>query len=83
MPTLLGEVEGHTASRAMASGVPALRSRKTGCMRGCVLCGSREIKAVGKGGPPTTNGARHTAFGEAVWKSDEATVVRKWVNKIE
>jgi RNA-directed DNA polymerase len=38
---------------------------------------------VGKGWPLAAKGARHKAVGQAVWKSDEAIVVKKRVNKIK
>ena len=37
---------------------------------------------MGQGRPPTAKGARHTAVGEAVWKSDEVIVVKKRANKV-
>lgn len=51
-------------------------------MHGCVLCGTRDIQAVGKGRPFAAKGVRHEAAEEAVWKSDEVIVVMKHANKV-
>lgn len=62
--------------------VPVPRSQQTRCMHGCVLCGTWEVQAVGKGRPPAEKGVRHDAAGQAVWNSDEVIVVKKRANKV-